>query len=311
MRLVAVAVPVPGLGSLTYSVPHGLPDRLVGVRVLVPLGKRLVTGVALPAPEDRRPTADVKPIADVLDPHPFLPPEVVDLAAWVAEYYACGIGDAIATAMPPRAWIESERHARITDAGEARLLVERGARRDVLEFLTGGRVASIGALVKRTPAARVALAVLEEEGLIALTTPLKGKADASRTIRFAAITAQGHDDLDPAFTLGARQQQAIDLLRAAPDGLALSALADEDIPAESIQRLAKLGLVTIERRRLERDPFGVWPGTSPGLKTWPAWTLTAEQQAAFDTLAARAAAGTFHAALLHGVTGSGKTEIYL
>ena len=64
----------------------------------------------------------------------------MDLASWVADYYACGVGEAIATAMPPRAWIESERHAAITDAGEARLLGERGARRDVLELLTGGRV---------------------------------------------------------------------------------------------------------------------------------------------------------------------------
>jgi hypothetical protein len=64
--------------------------------------------------------------------------------------------------------------------------------------------------------------------------------------------------------------QALDLLRAAPDGLALSALADEDIPPESVERLAKLGLVTIERRRIERDPFetahGATPGLTPGLR---------------------------------------------
>jgi primosomal protein N' (replication factor Y) (superfamily II helicase) len=121
MRAVSVAVPVPGLGPLTYAVPDGLPEPAVGARLLVPLGKRLVTGIRLasdPGQTGVRPGSDraqttfdvsspeaVKAIADVLDADAFLPPEVVALAAWVADYYACGIGDAIATAMPPRAWI--------------------------------------------------------------------------------------------------------------------------------------------------------------------------------------------------------------
>jgi primosomal protein N' (replication factor Y) (superfamily II helicase) len=313
VRAIAVAVPIPGLGPLTYLVPENLPDPAVGARVLVPLGNRLVTGVRLGSDQGQTTFDVVSPdavraVADVLDPQPFLPPDVVALARWVADYYACGIGDAIATAMPPRAWIESERHARITDAGEARLLTERGVRRDVLEFLSGGRVASIGTLVKKSPAARAALAALQDEGLVSLTTPLKGAADASRTARFAVITAQGGEDLDAASTLGARQLQALDLLRAAPDGLPLSYLADEDIPADSVERLAKLGLVTIERRRVERDPFET---ASSRTARAPIVALTDEQQAAYDRLASRAADRRFHVALLHGVTGSGKTEVYL
>src|SRR3954470_22848210 len=104
MRLVSVAVPVPGLGPLTYSVPDDTPAPPVGARVLVPLGKRVVTGVVLPEPESREPTAESrepkadsrepradswKPLTDVLDAEPFLPSGIVSLAAWVADYYAC------------------------------------------------------------------------------------------------------------------------------------------------------------------------------------------------------------------------------
>ena len=158
MRLIAVAVPVPTLDALTYSVPDALPMPVVGARVLVPLGNRTLTGIVVdatgrpsslrdqrrsratgisepeasgrnPNPEPRR-TRNPEPaqpdILEVLDDTPFLPADVVRLASWVADYYASGAGEAMATAMPPRAWIESERYAQITEAGEARLLTERG-----------------------------------------------------------------------------------------------------------------------------------------------------------------------------------------
>jgi len=315
VRAIAVAVPVPGIGALTYAVPDEFPDPPVGARVLVPLGSRTVTGVRLGSDTCLTPAAgsdgvgDLKPLIDVLDAEPFLPPDVVDLAAWVADYYACGVGEAIATAMPPRAWVESERHAAITEAGEARLLTERGARREALERLSGGRIVSVGSLARRARGIQGVLASLEADGLVTLTRPLKGHADASRTIRVAMLTAQGTEAVDEEVAkLGARQQQALDLLRGAPDGLSIASLADEDIPSESISRLARLGLVTIERRRVERMPFDT---ASDRISRTPVVALTEEQQAAVGALVERASRGAYHAALLHGVTGSGKTEIYL
>ena len=101
-RLIKVAVPVPALDSLTYSLPPATPVPPAGARVLVPLGSRVLTGCVVDLEHGARTVvqAQVKSVVEVLDREPFLPQDVVKLATWVADYYACGIGEALATASP-------------------------------------------------------------------------------------------------------------------------------------------------------------------------------------------------------------------
>jgi primosomal protein N' (replication factor Y) len=239
----------------------------------------------------------------------------VRLATWVAEYYACGIGDAISAAMPPRAWIESERHAQITERGHARALTERGARGELLERLGAGKPMRVEALAGNTRGGHAALLALERDGLVELTRPLKGSASAFRTVRVAALTAQGMEvahlegEASSAIRLGARQRDALVRLTGAPEGLSTAQLADSGIAASSIARLAELGLVTIRRQRVERDPFDRASVDAP--RRAAPLVLTSDQDAALGQLLSLHAAGAFRTALLHGVTGSGKTEIYL
>ena len=103
MRFVAVAVPVPQLDALTYRVPEGWPLPPVGVRVRVPVGSRLVTGCIVGTAAPPGPEVEARDIQEVVDEQPFLPPAVVELCAWVADYYMAGIGDAIGVALPPGA----------------------------------------------------------------------------------------------------------------------------------------------------------------------------------------------------------------
>jgi primosomal protein N' (replication factor Y) len=234
---ISVAVPVPFLDVLTYQVPGGMTPPRRGARVAVPLGTRVVTGIVVDSNTSidavGAPAEKIKNVIEVLDEVAYLPTSVVDLALWVAEYYACGAGDALAAAMPP-----PQEH---------------------------------------------------------------------RTLRVASLTAQGHE---LTLTLKGKQQQAIDVLRGAPTGLSTSELNARGISADVLQRLSLKGLITFRRERLERDPFsnGVVRAV---VNRPPARTLTAEQEIALEALRGAAESKKFSVFLLQGVTGSGKTEVYL
>ena len=357
-RLVSVTVPVPFLDHLTYRVPEELKVPVAGARVLVPLGTRTVTGCVVSAAEGER---DLKDLIDVLDAEPFLPPDVLELALWVADYYACGSGEAIAAVMPPYAWLQSERRAHITDLGRAQLRAGNtdGMRGVVLSALASRRSMQVEALARAQgrrlgsrgvpgsgrrsgsrPASRrgvhALVTALAKEGLVAITQPLRGRASAFRTVREAALTAQGRDlatsarDPSPhpphvshspgSPQLGARQREVIEQLRGCPDGLAVAALGSRGMSPETVGRLARRGLVTIRRRKVERDPFATPAHRSGGGAAFRVsaagglradLALTREQDDVVRRLGEFAADRTFRVALLHGVTGSGKTEIYL
>ncbi len=236
MPFVSVAVPVPFLDVLTYEIPDGVAPPHRGARVVVPLGNRAVTGVVVDANAtpnlEQTALEKIKRITEVVDDEALLPGAVVDLALWVAEYYACGPGDAIAAAVP--------------------------------------------------------------------------STQAYKSIRIARLTAQGHDVV----ALRGRQKDAIEALKGASDGLAVAALRERGISTDVLQRLAAKGLITFTRERIERDPFDSGVATAP---TGPSAgrTLTDEQARALESLGAAVATGQFAVFLLEGVTGSGKTEVYL
>ena len=330
-RLVSVVVPVPLLPPLTYRVPPELPPPAPGSRVLVPLGPRVVTGCVIDA-NGHADTADVKDVVECLDPKPLLPPAVLRLALWVAEYYACGPGEAVAAAMPPFAWVRSARHAEITESGRERLndpaLVP--TRRRLLEALSPGRpmrTDRLAAVVaasedstlnrstgRRGTATRAVLSLvgsLATEGLIRLSQPLQGRASAFKTVRVAHLTTLGRDavDRDDGPRLGAGQRAALTRLVGMPGGLTVSALSKWGVRSDTLRRLVRRGLVTVDAARVERDPF-VATNDEPSA-SGETLELTAGQRVALDTLNGLAGRGTFRVALLHGVTGSGKTEVYL
>jgi primosomal protein N' (replication factor Y) len=246
--LISVAVPVPSLDLLTYAVPDGVAMPSIGARVVVPLGTRVVTGIVVETnvrrPNEQR-TTNVKTIREVLDTSAFVPPDVVELARWTAEYYAAGVGDTIPALLPPMA---------------------RGAR-----------------------------------------------ADAHKTMRMAAITAAGLEALAAVPPLRGKQFEALELLSGTPTGLATAALAARGIAADAISRLAKRGYISLRQERVDRDPFTesekgqtrVRPGSDPDRE------LTREQADALARLRTLADTRAFRVALLHGVTGSGKTEVYI
>jgi primosomal protein N' len=103
VQYVSVAVPVPFLERLTYRVPDHLEPPVVGARVRVPVGSRTVTGCVVQQSAEAPDADAIKDLVEIVDGEPFLPPGVVKLCEWVAEYYLAGIGDAIAVAMPPGA----------------------------------------------------------------------------------------------------------------------------------------------------------------------------------------------------------------
>jgi primosomal protein N' (replication factor Y) len=144
------------------------------------------------------------------------------------------------------------------------------------------------------------------------------RADAHKTIRVAAITPAG---LEALAAVGGsvptpRQREALELLAGSASGLAIRTLAARGISVDAVLRLARQGLVSVRHDRIDRDPFSGAAGGAAGAGGAPTIELatrqlTEEQAAAIERLRAIAATGAFRVALLHGVTGSGKTEIYL
>jgi primosomal protein N' (replication factor Y) len=302
--VVRVALPLPLDQLFDYAAPGPLAQAArPGCRVLVPFRQRPLTGVVV----DTLPHADVtglRPLERVLDAEPALSASMLAMLRDAAQEFLCPLGLALAAALPPGTPPRPRMGLAATARGRAALAsgAVRGAAREALALLADGG-AEPRALRARGIDPELLLS-LERDGLI--ETARVGEARGTRPGSVRCAAPAPHLDLDAALASLRRAPRQAALLRqlASAGETPVAALA-EAFDAALVRALAERGFVEIHERAAPGDVFGEAPEADTRVE------LTADQQAALAPIGAAVRARKHETFLLHGVTGSGKTEVYL
>lgn len=327
-----VALPVLLDSTFTYRLNGTVP--LVGARVVVPFRQKRLSGIVT-AVHDKPPSAQVRYVLNVLDTAPVLDAQLIALGEWISKYYIAPLGEVFRSMLPLTAEFRRVFGYYITDAGLAGLqqssLLESNVRStktdegamgtiDILRYLADSELVREGTLRSATGATKDVLSALLRKKWIA-RQDMSNVRDASRTVKIAvlqetssevskdsgAASAPSH-----AVRVNANQRTIINALLAAGGRLRAEQVRDlcvpetgARVPQSTLQTLVKRGIVRIEEEAAEF--------TISELKTKSPldFILNPAQKQALEKINAAVSTATFSPALLHGVTGSGKTAVYL
>ena len=314
-----VALPVPLDQTFTYAVNGVIP--VVGARVLVPFSGQKLMGVVVKVHEDAPPEEfEIKPVQQVLDDTAILPEELMELAAWIAQYYVAPLGEVLRGMLPLAAEVKRHFFYRIAEAGR-KVLYEGAAKGSsrrskltaeeqnreyaVLNYLEGGEQAKMSALRSATGANKGLL-----EGMVRkkwlVREAVAEERDARRLEKVVVLVAEARLP-----KLNDNQTAILAELAAVGGRMRVSdlriTLTRAGIPLSTLGTLVKRGLVTMEEVPEEFHLGGV---STHGKKHAHEHALNEAQMEALGTIAAAMDKGGFRPHLLYGITGSGKTTVY-
>ena len=299
-KFAEIAVALPVEAAFTYGVPEELRlDARLGKRVLVPFGNRTVTGYILglssaPPPD----VAKIKPIIDILDSVPIFDEKRLKFLKWVSSYYFAPLGEVLSLMHPGSANIKSTR---VLKAAATEQSIENPFAREIFEAAKKG--VTLSSLTRRFKNKPIYSTVesLKKKGLLIEEEGLKGGGSV-KTARF--VTAVPVSPA-PVFKNSKMQEKVYNYLLANGE-TTLSCLSEELGEArDAVSRLAEKGLAIVDERQVMRDPISDITARDSD------HTPNEEQATAIAEIKTALSNGGFSPFLLYGVTGSGKTLVYL
>jgi primosomal protein N' (replication factor Y) (superfamily II helicase) len=313
-----VALPVPLDMVFTYHVPDGAVP-IIGSRVLVPFRQRRMTGIVVEL-HNRKPAVATKSIHTVLDPTPVIDDQLLRLARWIADYYLAPLGEVFRAMLPLHAEFKRSILYSITPEGRKalhqastsgsslrsrRTAEEQAAEFSVLDYMATQESASAESSAVREETLRSAAHISKStlDGMVRkkwLTREdVSNIRDATRRTKVAQLkSAEGK--------LNNHQRTIIDTLAASGSRVAVETLQALDVPRSTLSTLVKRGLVEIQEETADFTLSRIKPRPSPF-----DFSFNPAQQSALNRLREAVDKKHFSGMLLHGVTGSGKTAVYL
>ena len=315
----------------TYVVPEAFQKSArVGQPVLVPFGGQTVTGFIIALENEFEGAFNLKEIADILDETPLFDADYFDFIQWVAEYYATPVSTVLDAALPANLLQKVQKRVypgpfasnpvalhRLppAEANKAARVVEY-LRASTPEPSASGKVTLKGFSPKHLAerfkfslkGMNQMLAKLKHLGLVEIQTDLSKKT-AVKTIKTVILLDDGLGKIGPEMekpeSLTARQQAIVDYLKFQGRPLPLQTVLDEvRTTAPTLKKLQELNVLEIVDMPVIRDPLSYYDRAAEK----SSFELSMMQQKAMDTVINGDSDSPY---LLYGVTGSGKTEVYL
>jgi len=312
-----VVFPLPFRNAFTYLIPDEFTESVkVGVRVVVPFGKRVLTGFVVGVSGKTDLKGKIKKISDVLDEKPIFNKKSLKFYEWVSDYYLSSLGEALKNSVPYGTDIESKKKI-VADKELCEELFFREKKKKsikgkILEALAEKEVYKISQLQKRIKHKNIhaVLKTLEKAGVLSVLNEIE---DAKVRVKKAKYVKLGKpiDEIYEAIPELERKspKQLVILLELISSkekaGQVADILKKTKTHQASVNSLAEKGLVKIYDKEVERVYVETYSEDLMDL------TLTGKQVEVIKQVSENISKNKFEPYLLHGVTGSGKTQVYI
>lgn len=296
----------------SYVWPHTLGEPQCGCRVLVPFGggNRRRQAIVIKCEESECAPDRLKPVISRLDEEPLFTEEMLELAQWMKERTFCTVFEALQTMLPPGLYMKVKPSYALAEPLSEELLEaltdeERQVAQAVASRPDGIERAQLLREIGLQADSPVPEKLLKKGVLVRVEEASRSRGDA--TVRMVRPVWELGEDVT-AYRLSEKQQKVWELLREVGCASVKELCYFCSVTASVVAALQKKGLVVCYDSEVLRSPIAEETPQEPELR--PA-KLNAEQQAAYDGLAEKLVSGKPAAALLYGVTGSGKTQVYM